>query len=58
MEGVVLEYQGLQETKKEFFDQAYIKKFCHAQFDYFDYIPSQGASGGSIVIWKSSRFMG
>jgi exonuclease III len=48
----------LQETKKDFFDQAYIKKLCHAQFDYFDYIPSQGASGGSIVIWKSSRFVG
>jgi hypothetical protein len=47
-----------KKLKRIFFDQAYIRKFCLAQFDCFDYIPSQGAFGGSIVIWKSSRFVG
>jgi exonuclease III len=46
----------LQETKREVFDRNYIKKFCPAQFDCFEYYPSIGASGGTIIIWKSSRF--
>jgi hypothetical protein len=48
----------LQETKREHFDQVYISKFYWAQFDCFEYIPSHGTSGGTIIIWKSSRFLG
>jgi exonuclease III len=46
-----------QETKREMFDHAYLKNFC-PRFDYFEFSPSNGASGGTIVIWKSSGFMG
>jgi exonuclease III len=46
----------LQETKHDFFDQTYIKNFCPSTFDCFDYVPSEGHSGGIITIWKSSRF--
>jgi exonuclease III len=46
----------LQETKREVFDRNYIKKFCPAQFDCFEYYPSIRASGGTIIIWKGSRF--
>jgi exonuclease III len=48
----------LQETKKESFDMAFIKSCCPPCFDDFLYIPSNGASGGIIVIWKSSIFSG
>jgi len=34
----------------------FIKNICPTSFDAFDYIPSVGASGGTIVIWKSSLF--
>jgi hypothetical protein len=36
----------------------FIKKICTPYFDAFECIPSLGASGGSIVIWKSSLFTG
>jgi exonuclease III len=48
----------LQETKKENFDSNFIKSFCLTSFDQFKFIPSVGASRGSIIIWKSSRFSG
>jgi exonuclease III len=48
----------LQETKKEFFDSAYLKNFCPAHFDSFAFVPSMGNSGGSVIIWKSSRLSG
>lgn len=48
----------LQETKRDMFDANYLKKFCPPQFDSFEFLPSVGASGGSIVIWKGSRFSG
>jgi exonuclease III len=47
----------LQETKKDSFDMAFIKSCCPPCFDDFLYIPSNGASGGIIVIWKSSVFL-
>jgi exonuclease III len=47
----------LQETKKQFFDIMFIKKICPSSFDAFEYIPSVGASGGSIIIWKSNLFL-
>jgi exonuclease III len=48
----------LQETKREFFDLAYIKNFYPPAYDSFEYVPSKGASGGIITIWKSTRFNG
>jgi exonuclease III len=48
----------LQETKREHFDLNYIKKFCPRAFDKFSYLPSIGASGGTIIIWKGSMFDG
>lgn len=46
----------IQETKREHFDSAYIRKFCPQQFDCFEYLPSIGASGGCLTIWKSIAF--
>jgi exonuclease III len=46
----------VQETKKESFDRNFIKNCCTKQFDNFAYTPSVGASGGILVIWKSSIF--
>jgi hypothetical protein len=48
----------IQETKREIFYQAYIRNFCPRQFDSFDYIPSVGSSGGTLVVWKGSKFTG
>jgi hypothetical protein len=48
----------LQETKREFFDAQYIKNFCHARLNEFDFLPSVGASGGCIVVWDGSKFFG
>jgi exonuclease III len=48
----------LQETKRELFDLAYIKKFCPKRFNKFEYVPSVGASGGLIIIWNGSLFNG
>lgn len=39
----------LQETKREQFDLRYIRKFAPNKFDSFDYVPSEGASGGILV---------
>jgi exonuclease III len=35
----------LQETKKEFFDQSFVKKFCPSSFYCFEFTPSVDASG-------------
>lgn len=48
----------LQETKKEFFDASFIRNFCPPQFDSFEFLPSIGASGGILVAWKSTAFLG
>jgi exonuclease III len=48
----------IQETKREMFDQTYIKKFCPKVFDNFSFVPSVGASGGTIIIWKGNKFQG
>lgn len=40
----------LQETKKQSFDLMFMKKNRTPSFDAFEYIPSLGAFGGSIVI--------
>ena len=36
----------LQETKKEHFDNAFIRGFAPKRFDNFAFVPSEGASGG------------
>ena len=46
----------LQETKRDFFDLKFIRKFAPKRFDKFDYCPSVGASGGILVCWVSSYF--
>jgi len=48
----------VQETKKEHFDVAFIKECCPPSFDEFVYVPSCGASGGLLIIWKSAVFSG
>jgi hypothetical protein len=48
----------LQETKKDFFDLAFIRKFAPRRFDKFEFVPSVGASGGILVLWASSSFPG
>jgi len=48
----------LQENKKESFDLMFIANICPPSFDKFEFLPSEEASGGSIVIWKSSTFQG
>jgi hypothetical protein len=48
----------LQETKRDFFDQAYLRKFCPRRFNQFAYVPSIGNSGGLITIWNGSQFTG
>ena len=49
---------GLQETKREDFDLNFINNFCPPGFDSFEFLPSIGASGGVITIWKSHMFTG
>jgi endonuclease/exonuclease/phosphatase family metal-dependent hydrolase len=46
----------IQETKKESFDDSYIRRFCNRSFDKFKFGPSIGASGGFLTIWKGSLF--
>jgi hypothetical protein len=48
----------LQETKKDNFDPQFIRNFCPPIFDSFEFLPSVGASGGLITIWKSVIFFG
>ena len=48
----------LQETKRESFDMAYIRKFAPRRLDKYDFIPSIGLSGGILVVWASAVFDG
>jgi exonuclease III len=48
----------LQVTKRESFDSQYFRNFCPPSFDSFEFIPSVGASRGSIIIWKAHNFVG
>jgi hypothetical protein len=48
----------LQETKKREFDARFIKGFAPHRFHNFAYIPSDGASGGQLVLWISNVFSG
>jgi exonuclease III len=46
----------IQETKKESFDDSYIRLFCNRALDKFALGTSLGASVGFITIWKGSLF--
>ena len=48
----------LQETKKESFDSAFIRKFAPRRFDNFVFAPSVCASRGILVLWNSSHCSG
>lgn len=48
----------LQETKRESFDSQYVKNFCSHSLDCFKFVPSVGASGGSLIAWNGSKFVG
>ena len=40
------------------FDNSTIRKFAPRRFDHFVCIPSNGASGGLVIIWNSAVFSG
>lgn len=46
----------LQETKRSQLDISFLCCFYPVLFYRFEFLPSIGASGGSIIIWKSSIF--
>jgi exonuclease III len=48
----------LQETKRENFDQAYLRNFCPKNLNQFAYTPSVGNSGGIITVWNGNLFNG
>jgi exonuclease III len=48
----------IQETKHAEFDSSFICQFAPRRFDSFDYIPSISASGGILILWSSSSFVG
>lgn len=48
----------LQKTKKESFDQAFLRKILPPCFDEFLSAPSVGASRGLLIAWKSQLFFG
>ena len=48
----------LQETKRDFFDQAYLRNFSPRRYNQFAYSGSVGLSGGIITIWNGSVFNG
>lgn len=48
----------IQETKRENFDNFYIRKFCPRTLDQFAFFPSVGASGGLLTVWNGSVFDG
>lgn len=47
-----------QETKKDAFDQAFLRQILPPAFDEHLFVPSVGASGGLLVAWKSTIFAG
>lgn len=42
----------------EICDFSVIRGIAPRRFDKFDFIPSQGASGGILLVWNSSIFTG
>ena len=48
----------LQETKRDDFDQNYLRNFSPRRFNQYFYTPSLGLSGGLIIIWNGSLYSG
>jgi hypothetical protein len=48
----------LQETKREHFDQDYLKCFCPSHLDRYEFSPSVGALGGLFTNWNDNLFEG
>jgi exonuclease III len=48
----------LQETKREHFDEQYLKQFCPSNLNCFEISPLVGASGSLIMIWNNNLFDG
>jgi exonuclease III len=48
----------MQETKREIFDTAYIKKLCPRRFNQFAYVPYVDSYDGIITIWNGSMYNG
>jgi exonuclease III len=48
----------LQETKMENIDMSLIKSIAPRRLDNFAFVPSEGSSGGLLVIWASNLFKG
>jgi exonuclease III len=48
----------IQETKRESFDNFYLKKFCPRYLDKFAFSPSARVSGGLLTVWNSNFFNG
>lgn len=46
----------LQETNRESFDDAYLRKFCPRHLNAYEFSPSVGASGDLAIIWNSALF--
>jgi hypothetical protein len=57
-QGVTPHEVCLQENKPEHLVISFIRSFAPSRFDRFDFIPSQEASGGLLLIWNSSVFKG
>lgn len=48
----------LQETKRETFNETYLRSFCPTNFNQFNFVPSNGNSGGLVTIWNKDKFKG
>lgn len=48
----------LQEIKREFFYSNYIRNFCPKRLNKFEFVPSMGASEGSLICWNENVFKG
>jgi hypothetical protein len=46
----------LQETKKSIIDSAFLKNTCSRRFNKFEFLPSDGASGGLLTVWNGNQF--
>jgi exonuclease III len=48
----------IQETKSQHLDPSDIRKFAPKRFNKFAHFPSDGASGGLLIGWNGSIFIG
>jgi hypothetical protein len=48
----------IQKTKKQHFEPSNIQKIAPKWFNKYSFVPSEGASGGLLVGWNSSIFIG